>query len=350
MMRRIAALAVLMLLGGCGQLAYYAQAVGGQMDIWRREKPIAALLADPATKPGLRARLERVQRIREFASRDLGLPDNDSYRRYADLERPFVVWNVIAAPEFSLQAKQWCFLFAGCVGYRGYFSEAQARGEAARLAAQGYDVYVGGVPAYSTLGWFADPVLNTFIDYSEPELARLVFHELAHQLVYVQDDTVFNESFATVVERAGVARWLQVHGNDEQRRQFAQRQRIRGEFLGLLMRARGALETLYAQEMAPAEKRRRKAMVLEDLKRAYLEQRRHWAGHGGYDRWFTQPPGNAHLAAIALYHRRAPAFEALLAAHDHDLPRFYAAVRELADLPARERNARLDALESNRTD
>lgn len=346
-MRLAVMLGLLLSLNGCGQLSYYAQAVGGQLEIWQREVQVEQLLADSSLGPELRLRLERVQRIRDFASRELGLPDNRSYRSYADLDRPFVVWNIVAAPEFSLQAKQWCFLFAGCVSYRGYFSEAQARTQATRLSAQGYDVHVGGVPAYSTLGWFPDPVLNTFIHYPEPELARLLFHELAHQLVYVQDDTVFNESFATVVEKAGVSRWLNMHGNAEQRQRFASAQAIRGEFLALLLQTRGALEKLYAADLQPAEKRRRKAEIFEKLRQDYQEKRKSWSGYSGFDRWFAQPLGNAHLASIALYTRRVPAFEALLAANDHDLPRFYAAVRTLAVLPLQERNARLDALEKN---
>lgn len=351
-MRLAVALGLLLSLNGCGQLSYYAQAVGGQLEIWQRETPIKQLLADATTDSVLKTRLERVQRIRDFASRELGLPDNRSYRSYADLKRPYVVWNVFAAPEFSLQARRWCFPFAGCVGYRGYFDESAALIYAQRLTAEGFDVYVSGVPAYSTLGWFPDPVLNTFIRYPEPELARLLFHELAHQQVYVQDDTVFNESFATVVENAGVTRWLNMHGNAEQRQRFASMQAIRKEFLALLLQSRGALEKLYAADLQPAdmelsEKRRRKAGIFENLRRDYQEKRKAWGGYAGYDRWFAQPLGNAHLASIALYTRRVPAFEALLAANDHDLPRFYAAVSALALLPLPERNARLDALEKN---
>lgn len=344
MMRRAALLSALLALGGCGNLGYYWQSAGGQLEIWRHEAPIERLLADPALQPELRAQLERVLRIRDYASRELGLPDNRSYRSYADLARPFVVWNVFAAPEFSLQPQQWCFPFAGCVNYRGYFSEAGAKAMAARLAAEGHDVHVGGVPAYSTLGWFADPVLNTFIRHPEPELARLLFHELSHQVVYVQDDSVFNESFATVVERAGLERWLNDHGSAEDRERSARLQRFRADFRVLIEGARRELAALYAGAAGVAEKRRRKAEILAGLKRAYERQRLDWGGFAGYDRWFAQPLGNAHLASVAIYTQRVPAFEKLLARSGGELPRFYAAVRELAALPAEERKRRLDAL------
>ncbi|MCW5576424.1 MAG: aminopeptidase [Burkholderiales bacterium] len=339
----VAGLAAL-LLSGCGNLGYYLQSVQGQLGIWQREVPVERLLGDPALDPQLKIQVERALRIRDYASRELGLPDNRSYRSYADLARPFVVWNVFAADEFSVEPKQWCFPFAGCVNYRGYFSEEEARRHAQRLAAEGHDVYVGGVPAYSTIGWFADPLLNTFIRYPEPELARLLFHELAHQVIYVKDDTVFNESFATVVEQAGVARWLADHGSAADRGRFAQLQRFRADFRRLVVDARGALAKLYAGEGGVEAKRRRKAEIFDGLRRAYEAQRLEWGGFAGYDRWFAQPPGNAHLAAVAVYTQQVPAFQALLEQQDNDLPRFYAAVRELAALPPGARNARLAAL------
>jgi predicted aminopeptidase len=344
MRRNATALVLTLLLAGCGNLGYYLQSVSGQLEIWQREAPIEQLLADPSLEPSLRAQLERALRIRDYASRELGLPDNRSYRSYADLARPFVVWNVFAVPEFSTEPRQWCFPVAGCVNYRGYFAEAEARAYAATLAAAGNDVYVGGVPAYSTVGWFADPVLNTFIHYPEPELARLLFHELAHQVVYMKDDTVFNESFATVVEQAGVARWLAARGNAADRERFERLQRFRAEFRVLVTQARAALAALYASGVPAAEMRRRKAEALAGLRRAYAAQRSDWGGFAGFDRWFAQPLGNAHLAAVAIYTQRVPAFESLLRQQGNDLPRFYAAVRELAALPAAERNARLDAL------
>ncbi len=343
-MRAAATVLLTLLLAGCGNVSYYLQSVGGQLDIWRREVPVERLLENPGLSPLLKTQLERALRIRDYASRELGLPDNRSYRSYADLARPFVVWNVFAAAEFSVEPRQWCFAVAGCVGYRGYFSEAEARSQAAALAAAGDDVYVGGVPAYSTIGWFADPLLNTFIHYPEPELARLLFHELAHQVVYVKDDSVFNESFATVVERAGVACWLTAHGSDADRARHMQLQRFRADFRALVTQTRVELAALYAGNFTSAEKRRRKAGLLAALQTQYRQRKGDWGDFSGYDRWFAQPLGNAQLASVAIYTQRVPAFEALLKQQNGDLPRFYAAARELAALPVAERNARLDAL------
>ena len=344
MMRNFCALVTALLLSGCGNFSYYLQSVSGQLEIWQREAPIERLLEDPAITPALKAQLQRALRIRDYASRELGLPDNPSYRSYADLARPFVVWNVFAAAEFSTEPRQWCFAVAGCVGYRGYFSESEARSHAAALAAAGDDVYVGGVPAYSTIGWFADPLLNTFIHYPEPELARLLFHELAHQVLYVKDDTVFNESFATVVEQAGIARWLAAHGSNADRARYTALQRYRADFRALVTQTRNELAALYAGNAAPEEKRRRKAELLAVLQTQYQQRKGDWGGFSGYDRWFAQPLGNAHLASVAIYTQRVPAFEVLLKQQGGDLPRFYTAVRELAALPAAERKTRLDAL------
>lgn len=343
-MRTAIPLLLTLLLTGCGNVSYYLQSVGGQLEIWQREVPVDRLLGDPDLPPTLKAQLERALRIRDYASRELGLPDNRSYRSYADLARPFVVWNVFAAAEFSTEPRQWCFAVAGCVGYRGYFSEAEARRHAAKLAAEGHDVYVGGVPAYSTIGWFDDPLLNTFIHYPEPELARLLFHELAHQLLYVKDDTVFNESFATVVEQAGVTRWLAAHGSDADRVRYAQLQRFRADFRALVTRTRSELAALYAGDAALDDKRRRKAELLAALQTQYQQRKGEWGGFSGYDRWFAQPLGNAHLASVAIYTQQVPAFEALLAENNNDLPRFYAAVRAIAALPVDARDARLAAL------
>ncbi len=216
-MKRLWALGALLPLSGCTTLGYYAQAVGGHLEVMRLAAPVEERLREPDTPEPLRAKLARALAIREFASRELALPDNGSYRRYADLGQPFVVWNVVAAPEFSVEPLESCFPFAGCVSYRGYYSEEAARAYAAALAEKGYDVHVGGVPAYSTLGWFDDPLLSTFIHYPEAELARIVFHELAHQVVYVKGDTMFNESFASTVEEEGVRRWLEREGTLAQR-------------------------------------------------------------------------------------------------------------------------------------
>lgn len=336
--------AALLLVSGCSNLGYYWQSVGGQLDVWRRERPVEEVIADPAIAEAIKHRLARALEIRTFASRDLGLPDNESYRRYADLERPFVVWNVLAAPEFSVQPLRWCFLFAGCVSYRGYFAREAAERFSAELVEQGYDVHIGGVPAYSTLGWFPDPVLNTFIHYAEAELARLIFHELAHQVLYVRDDTVFNESFAAAVEREGVRRWLARHGDAKQREQHARQQRIRSEFSSLIQNYRKRLDALYRSRLAPDAMRSRKHAILAELEAEYRTLKAGWDGFSGYDRWFEQKPNNAQVASVAIYTQLVPAFEALLKREDGNLPRFYAAVRQLAALPREEREERLRAL------
>ena len=326
---------------GCSTVGYYLQAVNGQMELSRKARPIPELVADPATDPQLRAKLEQVQRIREFASRDLGLPDNGSYRRYADLKRPFVVWNVFAAPEFSLQPKQWCFPFAGCVEYKGYFKQEGAGRLAAELRDQHYDVFVGGVPAYSTLGWLDDPLLNTVIRYPEPELARLIFHELAHQEVYVQGDSTFNESFAVTVEEEGVKRWLAAHGTQLQRLEFECADRSTSGFDALVQRYRKRLETLYAQPIDADAMRREKQQAFEDMRADYRRMRADWSCITGYDRWFEQPLNNAQLASVAIYSELVPAFQRLLEENNGDLPRFYAEVKRLSALPKPQRDLAL---------
>ena len=328
---------------GCSTVGYYLQAANGQMELSRKARPIPELVADPATDPQLRAKLEQVRKIRDFASRDLALPDNGSYRRYADLKRPFVVWNVFAAPEFSLQPKQWCFPFAGCVQYKGYFKQEDAERLAAELREQRYDVYVGGVPAYSTLGWLDDPLLNTVIRYPDPEIARLIFHELAHQEVYVQGDSTFNESFAVTVEEEGVKRWLAAHGTQAQRLEFECADRASSGFDALVQRYRKRLETLYAQPMDADAMRREKQVVFENMRAEYRRTRAGWDCITGYDRWFEQPLNNAQLASVAIYSELVPEFQRVLARYNGDLPRFYAEVKRLAALPKAQRDAALAA-------
>ena len=280
----VAVVAAACALGGCSAVEFYLQGIAGQADLLARAKPIEEVV-ETTPDPVLRARLARAQAIRAYASRELGLPDNRSYTDYADLGRPFVVWNVFAAPELSLVPRQWCFPVAGCVAYRGYFSESDARAEAARLAANGDDVHVGGVPAYSTLGYFSDPVLSTFIRYREAELARLVFHELAHQVVYVRDDTSFNESFATLVEEEGVARWVAAAGRSRDPAEVAalaadaaRGQRLRAEFRALMTTTRERLAALYGGTAGDEEKRAGKAAVFADCVPRSRDGTARWMG------------------------------------------------------------------------
>jgi predicted aminopeptidase len=324
-------------LAGCETLSYYAQAVSGHLDLTVRARSVDALLSDARTPPALREQLALAQRLREFASRELGLPDNGSYRRFADLARPFAVWNVFAAAEFSLDALQSCFPVAGCVAYRGFFDRADADAHATVLRQRGLDVVVLGVPAYSTLGAFDDPLLSTFIAWPEAELARLLFHELSHQLVYVKDDSTFNESFAVAVEREGVRRWFSAGGREGELRRYQEARDREQEFLKLLGATRARLAALYAAVFAPDEMRARKRAAFDELA-ADPVYRRHAGRIGG-------APNNALLASFATYSQRVPAFERLLAARGVDLERFYAEVRALAALDKAERNRRLDDYE-----
>jgi len=329
------------LLGGCGNIGYYAQAIGGHLAVMRAAQPIGDILRDPASAPALRQELAQVQAMREFASRELALPDNGSYRAYADLGRPYVVWNVFAAPEFALAPKSWCMLMVGCVNYRGYYDRAQAERLGAELRQAGYDVFIGGVPAYSTLGYLDDPVLNTFLRLGTAEVARTVFHELAHQLIFVRDDSVFNESFATAVENEGMRRWLQAQGSSAQRAAFEVQRARKAAFAALIRAYREKFRALYDTVGADETPRRAKAELFEALRRDYTALKETWGGYTGYDRFFGADLNNAKLVSLALYSELVPAFEVLLAEEQHDLPRFY---RRVAELAARAKDQRHSAL------
>lgn len=339
----IVAATATLLTAGCSQLDYYVQAAHGQLSLLSEARPIDDWLADPQLNARLRLKLVKVKHIRQFAATELGLPDNKSYRNYADLKRPFVLWNVVATGELSLEPKHWCFPVAGCVSYRGYYSKSDAQAYASSLRSEGLDVQVAGVPAYSTLGWFNDPVLSTFIQYPDGELARLVFHELAHQVVYVKDDTQFNESFATAVEEAGVERWLVAQGDPRLRQTYIEFESRKEDFLNLLLKYRKELEANYQRQASDADKRTRKAEIFRALQDGYRVLKITWGGYAGYDRWFAEPLSNAHLASVAAYHDFVPGFRVLLR-QEKTFPRFYAAVRDLAALDQPERHRRLIAL------
>jgi predicted aminopeptidase len=333
---------------GCSSLGYYAQSIDGHFAMLRAARPIPELVADPGTAESLKQRLQRAQQIRAFASQQLGLPENGSYRSYADLQRAYVVWNVFAAPELSLELKQWCYPMVGCAAYRGYFDRDSADSAAAALRAEGYEVNVTGVPAYSTLGWFSDPLLNTFIGGTEGQLAGLIFHELAHQVVFVGGDTTFNESFATAVEREGVRRWLAAHGDDASRMAYAQFAQRRQEFLNLLLQYRGLLFQNYQSQQADELKRARKQQLFASLKEDYARLKAAWGGFAGYDRFFAQDLTNAHLASIGAYNDLVPAFDAVLAQVSGDFPRFYEEVKRLAALPKERRDESLRGMLAQR--
>jgi len=343
------ALAVLGLLGGCAQLAYLQQSAGGHLQLLNAARPVPDWLAEQGLDPALRERLLLTQRLRDFASQSLHLPDNKSYRRYAQLDRPAAVWNVVAAPELSLAPKNWCFPVMGCVVYRGYFKREAADAFAAGLRAQGLEATVYGVPAYSTLGWSnwvgGDPLLSTFIRYPEGELARMIFHELAHQVAYAADDSVFNESFATAVELIGARAWLAEHGAEAARLTDELQLRRRQAFLALAMRYRERLDSLFAGAEADADKRRAKAQLMSEMRADYAREQVDAAsplyGYRAYDGWFERA-NNASFAVLAAYHELTPAFEALYERSGRDWPRFYAEVRRLAAEPRAQRRQQIN--------
>jgi predicted aminopeptidase len=330
-------------LSACSTLGYYTQAAQGQLELLSDSKPIDDWLADPATTPRLRHRLETARQIRGFAVRELGLPDNGSYKNYAALPRPYVLWNVVATPELSLRPLQWCFPVAGCVNYRGYYDKDAAQDYARELRAGGNDVEVGGVTAYSTLGWFSDPIISTFINYPDAELARMLFHELAHQVVYVAGDSQFNESFASAVEEEGVERWLDKFGTPAMREAYDRYWSRKRDFHGLLLAARKELEQAYKSSMPDAGKREAKARIFARLKDDYQVLKQNWGGYAGYDKFFAEPLSNAHLASIATYSDFVPAFKALLK-RERNFNAFYSAVRRIADLDKTERHRVLKTL------
>lgn len=336
LMRRIFSTAIAMLLlqmmSGCAHLGYYTQAVQGHFAVLAEAKPIDRWLDDPSVADDLKNRLKRVREIRSFAARELALPNNGSYTKYADLGRKFVMWNVVATPELSLTPERWCFPVAGCVDYRGYYSREAAQAFADKLSRQSLDVRVSGVPAYSTLGWFSDPVLSTFIEYPDAELTRLIFHELAHQIAYAPGDSQFNESFATAVEEVGVMRWLKVYGNDAMREQYRAYQQRKEDFLNLLSTYGRLLDDNFSRPVSDTEKRQRKTEIFAELQKHYIRiKSEQWDGYAGYDRWFGERMTNAHFALIATYHDLVPAFRALLEKESH-LPDFYQAVNKLAKM------------------
>ncbi len=346
--------AAVCLTSGCstvGALGYYAQAVGGHLELLQRARPVADVVADPTTAPALRERLLLSQRLRDFAVTELKLPDNNSYRRYADLQRDAVVWNVVAAPALSLTLKTWCFPVMGCVGYRGYFKREDADALAAQLRAEGWETSEYGVPAYSTLGWSnwvgGDPLLNTFINGPEGALAQLIFHELTHQVAYAADDTTFNESFAVAVERIGSRRWLDLHASPEARAAYAMVEARREDFRALTLRYRGLLQQVYGAQAASitstdeATQRERKAAVMAALRVDYAVLKAgRWQGYAGYDEWFAKA-NNASFGVLAAYNELVPEFERLFERQGSDFTRFYAEVQALAALPKGQRRARL---------
>ncbi len=323
-------------ISGC----YYVQAAAGHLALMRAAAPIDTLLEDPDTDRELAAQLERAQHIRRFAVDVLALPDNRSYTQYADLGRDAVVWNVVAVPEFSLEPRIWCFPVAGCLSYRGYFSESRAQALAGALTRQGYDTQVGRVAAYSTLGRFADPILNTMVDRGETYLAGLVFHELAHQKLYVADDTDFNEAYATAIEEYGTRRWLESQGNASALADYALLLERRGVLDTLIEVQRDRLAQIYASGLDDAAMRDAKATAFEQMRRDYADQRAQWTHGPHFDGFFARPLNNAHLLAVSTYRALVPAFHRLLA-ESGDIESFHQRAGALGELPRTQRHAAL---------
>jgi predicted aminopeptidase len=331
----LAALATALPLSGC----YLLQAAGGQLDVLARSRPISEAAADPATGVQTRARLELVTEAREFAVRELGLPDGKSFQRYADLGRPYAIWSVVATPEFSIDPLRWCFPIAGCVAYLGFFDPDAARARAVELAVRGNDVSVGGVATYSTLGHLPDPVFNTMLGWREPRLLGTIFHELAHEQLYVADDTEFNEAFASVVAAAGIRRWYATRGSSPELDEWERQEAREREFAKLLADARTRLAALYAASAAePDRLRAEKEREFGRLKFEYSRLRTAWSGYAGYDAWFDRALNNANLAAVATYEKCVPGLERELTAAG-SLPEFYRRAADLGRASRAERHA-----------
>ncbi len=334
---------LLLVLQGCGSLSYYTRSINGQLSLNAARQPVDKLLDDPSQPEGLRQQLTVARDVRQFAVDRLALPDNDSYRSYVDTGRDFVSWAVFAAPEFSLQVRVWCFPVFGCVPYRGYFSKAAAERFAQRVSREGFDVYVGGIPAYSTLGWFDDPLLNTMFGRSESYLAEVIFHELSHQRIYIRNDAEFNEAFAVAVEQAGTIEWLEDRAGPAALRRYEATRKRQDDFVALIAETRSELEQIYSSQQSDTRKRAAKAAAIDRLRARYRRVKAtRWNGFSGYDRWFSEPINNAKLATVGVYNDLQPAFSRLLAICGGDYARFYETVERIGRLDRPQRRQALN--------
>jgi len=334
------------LLSGCETVRYYSQAAQGQWQLLHQRKPIAELLADPTTAPELKRKLELIQDAREFAASKLALDVGDAYSTYSDLKRPYVVWNMVATEEFSTTPIEFCFPIAGCLQYKGYFEEAMARQQAAALRDQGKDVFVGGVAAYSSLGWFADPVLNTFINRDDTWLVALIFHETTHRTLYFPGDSRFNESLATAVEQAGLRHWMQLRGEPAQWDRYQQSTQRQAEFIALVSSFKKELDAYYqtSKDLDITTRRAEKNARFAELKQRYALQKQQWNHYSGYDNWFNDNLSNAKLSAVATYHDLTPLFSQLLEKLNYDYKLFFETLRAFEKLPPDQRVTQLHQL------
>ena len=337
MRERLLLTLAILLLTGCGSIGYYSQAVKGHLDLMAGREPLLELLEDPDTEPELKQRLRRVVAIREFASTQLLLPDNGSYRSLSRVEGRAVVWSLVATEEFSVEPVEWCYPVIGCASYRGFFSRQAGERQARELETEGLDVTLEPVPAYSTLGWFDDPLPSTVIHWPEARLAGLVFHELAHQRLYLPGDSAFNEAFANTLSWWGVQRWLETEGDEAALRSWRREQQRKQSFVALLQATRQRLSEIYRKAAGDAWKRQRKYETFQQLRSDYENLKRQWQGYGGYDAWFSRGMNNARLASLATYEHWTPAFRALLHSSRGDMAEFYRACELLAGEPLDER-------------
>ena len=327
----------LLLLSGCAELQYYGHAISGQLEVLSKRRPITEVIEDPSTAPEVSKKLKDVERMHIFAIEHLALPDSDSFRSYSDVGRQYVLWNVFATPELSLATRQWCYLFLGCLDYRSYFDKDYAEAVAEELEQQGWDVHIAPSPAYSTRGFFADPVYNPMLRYDDLTLAGILFHELAHERVYFRNDTGLNESFAVAVQNEGIKRWLVFERKPQYYSDYIIEQQRDKQFVSLLLKYRTQLKNLYKSKIIDDEKRFQKAQILKALRKAYFTLRKKWGGYEGYDHWFNKPLNNARLAPVGTYHGHVEVFAALLKAHNDNLPEFYSHAQDLAELPVEKR-------------
>jgi predicted aminopeptidase len=336
------AVVILLAVCGCQTVSSYRQAIGGELQILTHQEPIAKVLADPGTSSELKHKLQLVLEIRQFAATNLHLPVDQAYMKYVDLHRPYAVWNVNAAPKLSLDPKRWWYPFVGKASYRGYFNREAARKYANELKNKGWDTYVGAVETYSTLGWFRDPVLNTFINEPDADLGEILFHELGHKRVFISGDTDFNEAFATTVGEEGVRRWLKdkpdLYSTYEREREHE------AQFVQLVLQSRDELEAVYdSTNILESVKLERKAQIIAEMRAKYQKLKAQW-GTNEYEHWFTSEINNAKLNTIAAYYTLVPAFHALLQANGGDMEKFYIAVERLGKLS---KDKRHDALEQS---
>jgi predicted aminopeptidase len=348
LLRQFALFALFFLLAGCSSLDYYRNAANGHFEILRKAEPIEEVVSKNTTSPKLKKTLLNMQQARDFASNTLLLPENGSYRQYADIGRECVAWNVVAVEEFSVEPKQWCFPVAGCVSYKGFFASRDAENYAAELQEQGLDTYVAGALAYSTLGWFDDPILSTMLSHSESHCIEVLFHELAHQKLYIASDTDFNEAFATAVAEEGIRRWFAKTNSHKAYEEFLASRQQKNEFNTLILNTREKLNSLYHQKISPEVMRQQKAELFSQLKFDYKEFKKHWNGDDRYDAWMSKELNNAHLALVATYNDLVPIFNLVLLQSNGDMKTFYERISAISSQPFEDRHQTLRRIYAHR--